>query len=129
MDGKSSRNQRDENVRRFRTDKKVRVFLMTLMANCAGLTLPEATDIVYLDFSWNISDHLQADKRACSLQDPNKVVHIHYLMLKDSIESHILRVLFRKLYVLHTIMGKTKEQSQRSFIRQAKPFEIRIPSM
>ena len=95
LQGKTPREVRDRNVRRFQEDSASSIFLLSLKAAGVGLNLTRASHVIHFDLWWNPSVENQATDRAYRIGQRN-TVHVHRFITSGSFETHIDRMMKRK---------------------------------
>ncbi|KAJ1814862.1 hypothetical protein LPJ75_002594, partial [Coemansia sp. RSA 2598] len=110
LDGKMSRNAREENLRVFKNDPEVEVFLVSLRAGGFGLNLTHATHAFLMDAFWNPSVENQAIDRIYRLGQRCPVTVTRYF-IKDSIEEKIMKLQRRKARIVDiSLMDSTRNK-------------------
>lgn len=105
IEGETPAKKRDEHVRAFQTNKKVRVFIGNLRAAGVGLTLTAAKTVVFAELGWTPGEHQQAADR-CHRIGQKEVVDIHYLVAQGTIEEHLCELIQKKQKVLGTVLDR-----------------------
>ncbi len=85
----SSAQTRAEVVHKFMTDPSVKVFLLTIRAAGAGLTLTAASQVFMLDPCLNPAAAAQAMSRVHRIGQRSEV-HVHHLVMTNTVEEKIL---------------------------------------
>lgn len=101
--GETATLERDEQLDTFRTSATHHCLLATLKVASAGLTLTEATHIVFLDPWWCYEQHWQAVFRAWRIGQ-QRDVYVHWLVAKHTIEERILQVCSQKVAVANAFL-------------------------
>lgn len=96
--------ERDAQLDQFRTSTTHHCLLATLKVASAGLTLVEATHIVFLDPWWCYEQHWQAVFRAWRIGQ-TRDVHVHWMIAVDTIEERVLDVCSRKIAMTNEMLG------------------------
>jgi len=86
---------RDEVIRRFQTDERVRVFLISLKAGGVGINLTSADYVFILDPWWNPSVENQAIDRAHRIGQ-TKSVFVYKFVTAGTLEEKIIALQNRK---------------------------------
>ena len=110
LDGSST--DRKDQVERFKREKNLKVFLISIKAGGLGLNLTEADYVFILDPWWNPAVEAQAVDRAHRIGQKNKVFTYKFIT-RNSVEEKILMLQQRKLK-LTTELITTEE----SFMKQ-----------
>lgn len=95
-------------VQEFRTNPDCRVFVSNTEAGKTGLTLVEATRVVFMDMVWTPADHYQAEDRAHRIGQTKKVT-CEYLIAPGTVEDVIYELLSSKKKVIDRILGGAQE--------------------
>ena len=91
LTGETKIDDRMESVRRFNSDKTIKVFLISLKAGGTGLNLVGADTVVHLDPWWNVAAMDQASDRAHRIGQQRNVEVIK-LVCEDSIEQRVIEL-------------------------------------
>ena len=92
----------------FKTNPKCKVICGTIGAMGTGLTLTEATTIIFLDEPWNRAIKDQAEDRAHRIGTVESL-NIITLMCKDSIDEKIHNIVYRKGKMSDIIVDKEED--------------------
>lgn len=95
---------RNEEVKRFREDDSVRVFLISIKAGGVGLNLVEADYVFILDPWWNPAVEKQAIDRTHRIGQ-TKNVFIYKFITKNSVEEKILALQGKKLHLTESMIS------------------------
>ncbi|KAJ2519365.1 hypothetical protein H4217_002738 [Coemansia sp. RSA 1939] len=95
LDGQMTRNQRNNNLQKFRDSPNTEVLLLSLRVGGVGLNLAYATHVFLLDAFWNPSVEHQAIDRIHRLGQKHPITVTRYFV-KDSIEERIMELQQRK---------------------------------
>lgn len=106
LDGATSK--RGEVVKKFQSDKDIKLFLISIKAGGVGLNLTEADYVFILDPWWNPAVEQQAIDRTHRIGQ-NKNVFIYKFITKDTVEEKILALQNRKRKVAESLI--TTEES------------------
>jgi SWI/SNF-related matrix-associated actin-dependent regulator 1 of chromatin subfamily A len=94
--GKTDVNDRQYIVEEFQTNKNVQVFLGGIKSAGVGITLTAASNVIFLDYSWNPADHQQAQDRVHRPGQTAKNVNIYQLFAMDTIDEDLKEMLATK---------------------------------
>ena len=83
---------------------KAPVFVATPQAGGTGLTLTEASTVIYYSNSFSLHDRLQSEDRAHRIGQKRSVLYIDLAMM-GTVEQSILRALQSKQDIAQTIIG------------------------
>ncbi|KAF9517774.1 hypothetical protein BS47DRAFT_1389493 [Hydnum rufescens UP504] len=118
FEGKLSIAQRNERVAKFMGDPRVTVMLMSLKAGGVGLNLTAASRVINLDLAWSNAVENQAFDRVHRLGQ-QKPVHIHRLIIANTVEARVLQLQSRKQSLADGSLGEgTGERIGRLSIRE-----------
>jgi SNF2 family DNA or RNA helicase len=95
--------KREQVIRRFRDDRDIRFFLISLKAGGTGLNLTEASYVVLLDPWWNPAAELQAINRAHRIGQDKKVIAYKFIT-ENTIEEKMLSLQQRKQQLSDTFV-------------------------
>lgn len=87
---------REEQVRKFQTDDRCRVFIGQIQTAGTGLTLTAASTMVFFSLSYSMSDFDQAKARIHRVSQTENC-HYIYLCCRDTIDRRVLRSLRKKI--------------------------------
>lgn len=90
-----NKDTREQDKQRFKVDPTCKVICGTIDAMGTGLTLTEATTVIFLDEPWNRAKKDQAEDRAHRI-GTKEPVNIITLMCKDTIDEKIHKMVYRK---------------------------------
>eukprot|EP01132_Coremiostelium_polycephalum_P009693 gene9693-11901_t len=90
LDGKTKVTDRQSIIDYFSNDPDVSVFLLSTNAGGLGINLTCANVVIFYDNSFNPQNDRQAEDRAHRLGQ-TKEVKVHKLIVKDTVDSDILR--------------------------------------
>src|SRR5204863_3493864 len=93
--GDLSPQQRDEAIRRFKTDRERKVLVLSLRAGGQGLNLQEASYVFHFDRWWNPAVERQAEDRAHRIGQSLPVT-VYRLVSSNTIEERIAALLREK---------------------------------
>lgn len=104
LDGRMSKDKRQENVDRFQTDDKIKVFIGNIKAAGVGITLTAAEVVIMNDLSFVPADHSQGEDRAYRYGQKNSVL-VYYPVFENTVEKIIYNILQKKKNVIDQVMG------------------------
>eukprot|EP00051_Salpingoeca_urceolata_P006971 m.92145 g.92145 ORF g.92145 m.92145 type:complete len:714 (+) comp15062_c1_seq1:336-2477(+) len=124
IDGTTPQAIRQDLCKQFQTDPQCRVAVLSITAAGVGLTLTEATCVVFIELYWNPGQLLQAEDRAHRVGQ-KRTVDVKYLIAKGTLDDIQWKLVQRKLSIVgQSINGErsemalqcneTKEQQQTS---------------
>ena len=101
--GATPKQERVDLVSAFNTDN-VPVFLVSLKAGGTGLNLTGANIVIHADPWWNAAAQNQATDRAHRIGQ-NRVVNVHKVICKDTIEERIVKLQEAKADLADSILN------------------------
>ena len=104
LDGRMSKDKRQENVDRFQNEDKIKVFIGNIKAAGVGITLTAAEVVIMNDLSFVPADHSQGEDRAYRYGQKNSVL-VYYPIFENTIEKIIYNILQKKKGVIDQVMG------------------------
>lgn len=104
VDGRMSKDRRQESVDRFQTEDKVKIFIGNIKAAGVGLTLTAAEVVIMNDLSFVPADHSQAEDRAYRYGQ-TKGVLVYYPIFDNTVERIIYNILQKKKNNIDQVMG------------------------
>ena len=104
LDGRMSKDKRQDNVDRFQNDDKVKVFIGNIKAAGVGITLTAAEVVIMNDLSFVPADHAQGEDRAYRYGQKNSVL-VYYPVFENTIEKVIYNILQKKKGIIDQVMG------------------------
>lgn len=108
--GKTPVAERGNIVNAFQTDKNVKVFLGGIKSAGVGITLTAASNVIFLDYSWNPADHQQAQDRVHRPGQVASAVNIYQLEAIGTIDEDLKDILEHKQGIFDQVIdGKVGE--------------------
>ena len=104
LDGRMSKERRQESVDKFQNNDKVKVFISNIIAGGVGITLTAAEGVIMNDLSFVPAHHSQAEDRAYRYGQKNSVL-VYYPIFENTIEINVYNILQRKKDVIDQVMG------------------------
>jgi SWI/SNF-related matrix-associated actin-dependent regulator of chromatin subfamily A-like protein 1 len=102
--GELNIDQRNDNVRLFKTQPDKKVLIANPAAAKEGLTLTVANNAIYLDRNFNLVDYLQSQDRIHRISQ-TKICKVIKLIATGTIDEFIDEILSRKHYVANFLQG------------------------
>jgi len=96
-------------VDRFKTDEQCTVLLASLRVGGEGLTLTEASRVIFINRWWNPSNNSQAVDRVVRIGQ-HKPVTVHYLTCANTVEDRLQPLLDRKQLTFAQLIDALKHQ-------------------
>jgi len=104
LDGRMSKDKRQEAVDRFQNEKKIQIFIGNIKAAGVGITLTAAEVVIMNDLSFVPADHSQGEDRAYRYGQKNSVL-VYYPIFENTVEQVIYNILQKKKNVIDQVMG------------------------
>jgi SWI/SNF-related matrix-associated actin-dependent regulator 1 of chromatin subfamily A len=104
LDGRMSKDKRQESVDKFQNDDKVKVFISNIIAGGVGITLTAADTVIMNDLSFVPAHHSQAEDRAYRYGQKNSVL-VYYPIFENTIEKIVYNILQKKKNIIDQVMG------------------------
>lgn len=104
LDGRMSKDRRQESVDKFQNNDKTRIFIGNIKAAGVGITLTAADTVIMNDLSFVPADHSQAEDRAYRYGQKNSVL-VYYPVFENTIEMTVYNILQKKKDVIDQVMG------------------------
>ena len=104
LDGRMSKEKRQDAVDKFQTQDKIKVFISNIVAGGVGITLTAAEVVIMNDLSFVPAHHSQAEDRAYRYGQKNSVL-VYYPIFENTIEKIIYNILQKKKGIIDQVMG------------------------
>jgi SNF2 family DNA or RNA helicase len=104
LDGRMSKDRRQQSVDRFQNEDKIKIFIGNIKAAGVGITLTAADTVIMNDLSFVPADHSQAEDRAYRYGQKNSV-RVYYPVFENTIEMTIYNILQKKKDIIDQVMG------------------------
>jgi SWI/SNF-related matrix-associated actin-dependent regulator 1 of chromatin subfamily A len=110
--GLMSSTKKQHSVDQFQNNDKIKVFVGNIKSAGVGITLTEATVVIFNSFDWVPGNNEQAEDRAYRIGQNNDV-NVYYQLFEDTISTRMWEMLRNKKDVISTIMGeKTRTEDE-----------------
>ena len=115
--GAETEDQRRENMAAFQNaDSDTRVVFITMAASEA-INLQSAKAIIFIDSPWSAGDYIQILGRMIRIGSLHDRVYALHLIVKNSIDEHVMKVLRKKLDLINRVLGqRIKGESEADFV-------------
>lgn len=111
LTGKTPVEERGAIVEAFQKNKKVSVFLGGIKSAGVGITLTAASNVIFLDYSWNPADHQQAQDRVHRPGQVAESVNIYQLEALATIDEDLKEILNKKQDIFDRVIeGKVGDE-------------------
>jgi SWI/SNF-related matrix-associated actin-dependent regulator 1 of chromatin subfamily A len=105
--GPMSSAKKQHSVDQFQNNDKIKVFVGNIKSAGVGITLTEATVVIFNSFDWVPGNNEQAEDRAYRIGQDNDV-NVYYQLFENTISTRMWEMLRNKKDVISTIMGEKK---------------------
>lgn len=110
--GSMSDVNKQESVERFQGDKKIKVFSGMVIASGVGITLTEASKLIFLGFAWTPGDMQQAQDRIHRASTTHDNIQIITPYFVDTIDEDIMQMLDEKEKIVNKALDNTTSLSK-----------------
>jgi SNF2 family DNA or RNA helicase len=104
LDGRMSKDKRQDNVDRFQNDDKIKIFIGNIKAAGVGITLTAAEVVIMNDLSFVPADHSQGEDRAYRYGQKKSVL-VYYPIFENTVEKIMYNILQKKKGIIDQVMG------------------------
>jgi SWI/SNF-related matrix-associated actin-dependent regulator 1 of chromatin subfamily A len=105
--GSMSDKEKQKSIDKFQQSDKVTVFIGNIISAGVGITLTEATHVIFNSFDWVPGNNEQAEDRSYRIGQKNNVT-VYYQLFEDTVSIRIWGTLQRKQNIINTIMGQVE---------------------
>lgn len=120
LTGQTPVDERREIVNSFQSDKNISVFLGGIKSAGVGITLTAASNVIFLDYSWNPADHQQAQDRVHRPGQTASSVNIYQVFATDTIDEDLKEILDNKQAIFDKVIdGKVVEKKAKDAMDSA----------
>ena len=105
--GSMSDKDKQKSIDKFQQSDKVTVFIGNIISAGVGITLTEATHVIFNSFDWVPGNNEQAEDRSYRIGQKNNVT-VYYQLFEDTVSIRIWGTLQRKQNIIDTIMGQVE---------------------
>lgn len=117
--GQTPVEERGEIVRRFQTDPEIKVFLGGIKSAGVGITLTAASNVLFLDYSWNPADMQQAEDRAHRPGQEASLLNIYSLYSQGTIDEDLRDMLAEKQDIFNRVIdGKLADNFSKNAVQK-----------
>lgn len=100
IDGTITGQNRFESVQKFQTNSECKMAILSITAACTGITLTEASMVVFAELTWTPAIMIQAEDRAHRIGQEHQCVDVVYLYGKCTLDEYIFSKLSEKIKVV-----------------------------
>ena len=101
--GETPAEKRQKHIDKFQRNPKCRVFIGQIVAAGTGITLTAASEVMFVEASWNPAENAQAAMRAHRIGQ-TRPVRVRFMGLANSIDEKIQTVLRAKAKAIAEIL-------------------------
>jgi|TARA_R110000796_G_scaffold9012_4_gene31049 SNF2 family DNA or RNA helicase len=106
--GETPDEERQEIIRRFQDpDSELKYLISNTQTGGYGITLTEASNVIYYSNNYDLEKRLQSEDRAHRIGQTNKVTYID-LVAKGTVDEKIVQALRTKLNLAQEVLGDEK---------------------
>jgi len=103
--GLTPQDQRQKNKDAFQNDSKVRFFVGTPATGGYGITLTQASNVIYYSNGYDLEKRMQSEDRAHRIGQTKSVTYID-LLAEDTVDEKIVKALRKKINIASKVMGE-----------------------
>ena len=107
--GKTLPEQRDYAIKNFKDNDKVRFFVGTPQTGGYGITLVQASTVIYYSNGYDLEKRMQSEDRAHRIGQKKKVTYIDFIA-PNTIDEKIRKALRKKINIASKVMGEELKQ-------------------
>jgi SNF2 family DNA or RNA helicase len=103
--GKTLPEERDYAIKNFKTNDKVRFFVGTPATGGYGITLVQASTVIYYSNGYDLEKRMQSEDRAHRIGQTKKVTYVD-IIAEDTVDKKIVKSLRKKINIASKVMGE-----------------------
>ena len=103
--GLTPQDERQENIKKFQEDEKVRFFIGTPQTGGYGITLTAASNMIYFSNGYDLEKRKQSEARIDRIGQTKPMTYID-ILAEDTIDEKIVLALRKKVNIATDIMGE-----------------------
>ena len=107
--GKTLPEQRDYAIKNFKDNDKVRFFVGTPQTGGYGITLVQASTVIYYSNGYDLEKRMQSEDRAHRIGQKKKVTYIDFIA-PNTVDEKIRKALRKKINIASKVMGEELRQ-------------------
>ena len=107
--GKTLPEQRDYAIKNFKDNDKVKFFVGTPQTGGYGITLVQASTVIYYSNGYDLEKRMQSEDRAHRIGQKKKVTYIDFIA-PNTIDEKIRKALRKKINIASKVMGEELKQ-------------------
>ncbi len=103
--GLTPQNERQENIKKFQNNPKVRFFVGTPQTGGYGITLTAASNMIYYSNGYDLEKRKQSEARIDRIGQTKPMTYID-ILAEDTVDEKIVKALRKKINIATQIMGE-----------------------
>lgn len=124
IDGTVGLEEREDAVRKFQNDARVRVAILSLQVAGVGLSFTSADVVIFAELSWVPAMLIQAEDRVHRI-GRSKPVNIEYLFVSGSLDDTMMSVIQGKQDMISRTVDGCSHLRDNSFINSSSTFSFK----
>ena len=103
--GLTPQDERQENIKKFQEDEKVRFFVGTPQTGGYGITLTAASTMIYYSNGYDLEKRTQSEARIDRIGQKFPMTYID-ILAEDTVDERIVKALRKKINIATQVMGE-----------------------
>ena len=103
--GRTRPENRQSNIDKFQKDEGCRFFIGTPATGGYGITLTQASNVIYYSNGYDLEKRMQSEDRAHRIGSKSAVTYIN-LIAQDTVDQKIVKSLRKKINIASEVMGE-----------------------
>ena len=103
--GLTPQEERQDNIKKFQDDPKVRFFIGTPATGGYGITLTAASNMIYYSNGYDLEKRQQSEARIDRIGQTKPMTYID-IMCEDTVDERIVKALRKKVNIASQVMGE-----------------------
>lgn len=95
-------------VKKFQENPDCKVFFGGVKSAGVGITLTAASNVIFIDHSWNPADMLQAEDRVHRLGQKASSINIYQVVSRGTIDEFMIKLLTKKQVIFDVVIDSEK---------------------
>ena len=118
IDGTITGQKRFDMVQKFQTDPQCKIAILSITVACTGITLTEASMVVFAELTWTPALMIQAEDRAHRIGQEHQCVDVVYLYGKCTLDEYIFNKLGEKIKVVSKTLDDEIDKDFQEIVEQ-----------
>lgn len=118
LTGADDMDERQDAVDAFQKDAETKAIVANIKAGGVGLTLTEASIVMFADMDWSPEIHAQAEDRAHRIGQEG-TVNVYYYVAEDTVEEDIVAILNAKKGIMNQVLEGNKKRVKSESMQEA----------